>query len=69
MFEINMYTLPYLEWITNRNLLYSTRNSAQWYVAALVGEELGREWIHVYGWLSHSPVCLKLSQYCYLATL
>ena len=59
-----MYTLPYLKWISNKDLLYSTGNSAQWYVAALVGEAFGREWIHVYVWLSHTSVTLKLSQYC-----
>ena len=29
-----MYTLLYLKWITNKNLLYSTRNTAQCYVVA-----------------------------------
>ena len=29
-----MYTLLYLKWITNKNLLYSTCNSAQCYVPA-----------------------------------
>ena len=28
-FGINMYTLLYLKWITNKDLLYSTGNSAQ----------------------------------------
>ena len=28
----NMYTLPYLKWITNNDLLYSTGNSAQYYI-------------------------------------
>ena len=32
--EIDMYTLLYLKWITNKVLLYSTGNSAQCYVAA-----------------------------------
>ena len=27
-FEIDMYTLLYLKWIANKNLLYSTGNSA-----------------------------------------
>ena len=35
-------------WIANKNLLYSTGNSAQYYVAAWMGEEFGREWAHVY---------------------
>ena len=36
-----MYTLLYLKWITNKNLLYSTWNSAQCYVAAWIGGGLG----------------------------
>ena len=30
-FGIETYTLPYLKWITNQDLLYCTRNSAQYY--------------------------------------
>ena len=44
-------------------LLNSTGNSAQCYVAAWMGGESGGEWIHVYVWLSPFPVHLKLSQY------
>ena len=33
-FRMGMYTLLCLKWITKKNLLYSTRNSAQGYVAA-----------------------------------
>ena len=29
---IDMYTLLYLKWITNKDLLYNTGNSAQYYV-------------------------------------
>ena len=36
-----VYTLLYLKYITNKNLLYSTGNSAQCYVAAWRGGELG----------------------------
>ena len=32
-FGIDIYTLLYLKWITNKDLLYSTGNSAQYYVA------------------------------------
>ena len=42
-FEINMYTLLYLKWITNKDLSHSTGNSAQCYVAAWMGEKSGRE--------------------------
>ena len=58
-----MYTLLYLKWITNKNLLYSMGNSAQCYVAAWMGGGFGEEWIHVYVWLSPFDVDLKLSQY------
>ena len=57
-----MYTLLYLKWITDKDLLYSTWNSAQCYVAAWMGGEFGAEWIHVYVWLNPSAVHLKLSQ-------
>ena len=46
-FGINMYTLLYLKWITNKDLLYSTGNRP-----AL---------IHVYVWLSPFAGHLKLS--------
>ena len=49
---IDMYTLIYLKWIINKDLLYSTGNSAQCYVAAYIEGEFGGEWIHVYVWLS-----------------
>ena len=47
-----MYTLLYLQWITNKNLLYSTWNSTQCYVAAWMGGKFGGEWIHIYAELS-----------------
>ena len=31
-FGIDTYTLLYLKWITNKDLLYNTGNSAQYYV-------------------------------------
>ena len=45
---MDMYTLLYLKWVTNRDLLYSTWNSAQWYAAAWIGGAFGGEWIHAY---------------------
>ena len=33
-FGVDRYTLLYLKWITNKNLLYCTGNSAQYYVVA-----------------------------------
>ena len=58
---MDMYTLLHLTWITNEDLLHSTGNSAQCYVAAWVGGESGGEWIHVYVWLSPFAVHLKLT--------
>ena len=61
---IKMYTLQYLKWRANKNLLYSIGNSVQCYVAAWMGEgEFGGEWIQVYVWLSHFSVHLKLLQH------
>ena len=63
-FGMDMQTLVYLKWITNKDLLYSIWNSAQCYVAAWMGEEFGGEWVHVYVWLGLFAVHLKLSQHC-----
>ena len=60
-YGMDMYTLLYLKWITNKDLLYSTGNSAQCYVAAWMGGEFEGEWIHVYVWLSPFAMYLKLS--------
>ena len=51
-FGMDMYTVLYLKWITSKDLLYSTWNSAQYYMAAWMGRKFGREWIHIYVWLS-----------------
>ena len=51
-FGTDVYTPLCLKWITNKDLLYSTGNSAQCHVAAWVGEEFGGEWIHGYVGLS-----------------
>ena len=57
-----MFKLLNLNWITNKDLLYSTGNSVQCDGAAWMGGEFGGEWIHVCVWLSLSAVYLKLSQ-------
>ena len=44
-FRVDMYTLLYLKWIGNKDLLYSTWNSAQCYVAAWIEGEFGGKWI------------------------
>ena len=55
-----MYTLLYSKGITNKDLLYSTWNSARCYVPAWMGRGFGGEWIHVYVWLSPFTFPLKL---------
>ena len=62
--RINLSTPLYVKWITHKDLHYSTGNSAQCYVAAWMGGDLGGEWIHTHVWLSPFAVHLKLSQYC-----
>ena len=58
-FGMDRYTLLYLKWITNKDLLYSTRSSAQCYVAAWMIGEFGGDWIHIYVWLSPFAVQLQ----------
>ena len=65
-FGMSVYTLLHLKSITNKDLLYSTWNSAQCYGAAWIGGEFGGEWIHVYVWLSPFTIYLKPSQHCLL---
>ena len=43
---MDVYTLLYFRWITNKDLLYSTWNSAQCHVPAWMGGESRGEWIH-----------------------
>ena len=40
-YGMDMYTLLYFNWITNKDLLYSTCNSALCYVAAWMRGEFG----------------------------
>ena len=55
-FGMDMDTLLYLKWITNKDLLCSTWNSAQCYMATWMGGYFGGEWLCVcmcvYMWLS-----------------
>ena len=46
--EMDMYTLIYVRWITNKDLLYNTGNSTQYSLMAYLGKEFKREWIYVY---------------------
>ena len=61
---MDMYTLVYLKWITNKDVQHSTGNSARCYVAAWTGGEFEGEWIPVPVWLSPFTVHLELSQHC-----
>ena len=45
---IDIYTLLYIKYITNKNLLYSTGNSTQYSVMTYMGIESKKEWIYVY---------------------
>jgi len=40
---MDMYTLLYLKWITNKDLRYNTGKSPQCYVAAWMGGAFGGE--------------------------
>ena len=40
---MDRYTLLYLKWITNKDRLYNTGNSAQCYVSAWIGGEFRGE--------------------------
>ena len=51
IFRYLWWFMLYLKWIISKDLLYSTGNSAQCYVAAWMGEESGGKWIHVNVWL------------------
>ena len=58
---MDMYTLLYLKWITNKDLLYSTDNSAQCYVAAWMGGDSGHAYMNgwvpwLYTWNCHNIV-------------
>ena len=50
---MDLITLLCLKWTTNKDLLYSTGNSAQCYVAAWIKVRFGREWtyMYTYGWV------------------
>ena len=63
---MDVYTVLHLKRITSRDLLYSTWNSAQCYVAAwMVGKSAG-ERIRIYVWLNPFAVHRNLSQQCLL---
>ena len=44
----DIYTLLYVKQITNKDLLYSKRNSTQYSVMTYMGKESKKEWMYVY---------------------
>ena len=49
-FGMDMYTLLYLKWLTNKALLYSTGNSAQCFVVTQMEEGFGKNGsMYIYG--------------------
>ena len=49
-FGMDMYTLLYLKWITNKALLYSTGNSAQCFLVTRMEEGVGKNGsMYIYG--------------------
>ena len=65
-FGMDLYVYPAIFKMGNQQgpAVYSTWNSAQYYVAARMGGEFGREWKHIYVWLSPFAIHLKISQHC-----
>ena len=61
-FEMDMYILPYLKWITNNDFLHARGT----YVAAWMGGECGGRMDTLYVELSPFTVHLKPSQHCLL---
>ena len=51
---MDIYILLYFKWITKKDLLYSTWNSSQYYVAPWMGGVSVGERIHVYMYTSGS---------------
>ena len=60
-FGMVSFTRLCLKWVTNKDLLYSTGNSAQSYVAAWMGAEFG---VRACVWLSPFAVHQRLFQHC-----
>ena len=79
---MDMYTLLYSKWITNKDLLYSTGNSAQCYVVPGWEGSLGENgYMYMYGWvpfcssgtittllINHTPIKIKSLKKIYNST-
>ena len=46
-FRVDIHKLLYLKWVTSKDLLCSTGNPAECYVAVWVEGESGGDWIHL----------------------
>ena len=58
-FRINRYTLLYIKYIDNKDLLYSTGNYFQYLVIIYNGKESEKEYICIYVYLNHFAVYVK----------
>ena len=64
---MDMYTVLCLRQMANKDLLCSTGNSAQCYVAAWMGREFGREWIYIYWiYLSNGYMYIYICDWIYI---
>ena len=61
---MDMYTVLYLTWTTNRDFLYSTWNAAQCHAAAWKGAGFGQNGFMLCVWLSAFAAHLNLTQCC-----
>ena len=62
-----MYTLLYLKWITNKDLLYIAHGTLLKGMCQPRWEGgFGGAWMHIYVWLSPFTVHLKLPEHCQL---
>ena len=64
-FGMDMYTLLYWKWITNKDLLYSTENYIQYPMINHKGKEfLKKECLYIYVYLNHFAMYQKWTQHC-----
>lgn len=66
---VNTICTLYIEWMVNRDLLYSTGNTTQYSLIIYMEKESEKEWICVYVQLNHFVVQQKLTHHCKSTTL
>ena len=59
---MDMFTLPYLKWITNKDIQYSTWNSVQGYMAAWIGGYLRGDFATLWAVACEAPVSMGFSR-------